>query len=239
MSKSLFAVLFVGAVVAAFLAGRFSASPPVDPGASSTVVAEHKGDDAGTGASRAETGPARVAGGAASSPGAFPDGVGSATASSPLRTDAGGMQSTVVGPQPLLPEDLPRLQKVTDNVRARGGMHAELLDLAEHEDQDEGARALEQRIAQIILRDGAGYTQLRLSPPHCTRSVCIVRGVGSGKTQNPRSAWQRLGLAIMNEPWWRESFDDSMTTVTGDGDDTLYVTLFVRCPPGTCRFGSR
>jgi hypothetical protein len=122
---------------------------------------------------------------------------------------------------------------------AEGGTTRDLLDLARDEPQDEQGRQLEALLGQSILRNGGNYTQLRLSPPRCTRSVCIIRGIGVGQTQNPRSAWQRLSGAVMSEPWFREAFDDMRVMVTGDGPDTVYITLYIRCAPGTSLHGRR
>jgi hypothetical protein len=143
------------------------------------------------------------------------------------------------GPKPLEPEDLPRLDKAERIMGAEGGTTRDLLDLARDEPQDEQGRQLEALLGQSILRNGGNYTQLRLSPPRCTRSVCIIRGIGVGQTQNPRSAWQRLSGAVMSEPWFREAFDDMRVMVTGDGPDTVYITLYIRCAPGTCLHGRR
>lgn len=143
------------------------------------------------------------------------------------------------GPQPLRPEDQPRLDKAERMMGADGGTTRDLLDLAEDESQDAQGRQLEVLIAQSILRNGGRYTQLRLSPPHCTRSVCIIRGVGAGHTQDPRSDWQRLSGAVMSEPWFREAFDDMRGMVTGDPPNVVYITLYIRCAAGTCLQGRR
>jgi len=143
------------------------------------------------------------------------------------------------GPQPLRPEDAPRLDKAERMMGADGGTTRDLLDLARDEPQDEQGRQLEVLIAQSILRNGGHYTQLRLSSPRCTRSVCIIRGIGVGQTQDPRSDWQRLSMVVMSEPWFREAFDDMRVMVTGDGPDTVYITLYIRCAPRSCLHGRR
>lgn len=122
---------------------------------------------------------------------------------------------------------------------ADGGTTRDLLDLAKDEEQDHLARQVEAQITQSILRNGGRYTKLRLSAPHCTRSVCILRGIGVGSTQTPSSDWQRLSSAVMNESWFRETFDDMRGMVTSEGADTIYITLYIRCAPGTCRWGQR
>jgi hypothetical protein len=170
-----------------------------------------------------------------------------AAASTPTPAGAGArpqlphvpVSARASGPQPLLPEDPPRLDKAERMMGADGGTTRDLLDLARDEPQDEQGRQLEALIAQSILRNGGNYTQLRLSPPHCTRSVCVIRGISVGDPQDPRSDWQRLSIVVMNEPWFREAFDDMRSMVTGDGPDTVYITLYIRCAPGTCLHGRR
>ena len=143
------------------------------------------------------------------------------------------------GPQPLQQDDAAKLAKAESHLAAEGGVWRDLLELAAQEEQDDAARRLEQRIAQAILRHGARYTLLRLAPPRCTHSACIVRSVGIGRGNHPRSDWQSLSRAIMNEPWFRESFDDMRSSMSVDGGEIVYVTIFVRCDPGECRLGSR
>jgi hypothetical protein len=143
------------------------------------------------------------------------------------------------GPRPLLAEDMARFEGTENRIRSDRGVWADMLELSESEEQDDGAWRLEQQLALAIRRHGDSYSELRLSPPRCTRSVCVLRGIGSGDTQNPRSNWQRLNGAIMSEPWFRQSFDDMSSMVSGDGGDTVYLTMFLRCAPGTCRFGQR
>lgn len=147
--------------------------------------------------------------------------------------------SPATGPQPLLQEDAPKLERVQARLASDSGAWRDLLELAAREEQDAEARRLEQRIAQTILRHGGHRTLLRLAPPHCTRSVCVMRGVGVGPSNDPRSDWLRLSSLITNEPWFHEFFDNARSSVSIDGADTLYITLYDRCEPGTCRFGRR
>ena len=123
---------------------------------------------------------------------------------------------------------------------AEGGTTADLLDLGREEQADADAARIESLIAQTIRTKGGRYDALRLDPPRCTRSVCVMRGVGEGGAGvAARSDWQRLSSVLMNEPWFREVFDDMRGTVGGEGNDTIYITLYVRCAPAQCRFGSK
>lgn len=229
-------LLVLGAMTAAFFLGRWSREPPTLPTAMPMQSAADGALNVSDGAtSRAASSAAPSAASARSAaanrapmlPGARPQ-----LPNIPVSARA-------VGPQSLRPEDQPRLDKAERMMGADGGTTRDLLDLAEDESQDAQGRQLEILIAQSILRNGGRYTQLRLSPPHCTRSVCIIRGIGAGHTQDPRSDWQRLSGAVMSEPWFREAFDDMRSMVTGDGADTIYITLYIRCAPGTCLHGHR
>ena len=179
----------------------------------------------------------RVEAGPASASAALPEG---RTRDTPSVAGVPGMEPPPLsGPQPLQHDDAGKLTKLESLLADGGGIWRDLLDLAASEEQDEEARRLERQSAQAIPRHGARYTLLRLAPPRCTRSVCIVRGVGGGRGIDPRSDWQQLSRDIMNEPWFRESFDDMRSSVSLVGGETVYVTLFVRCEPGHCRLGSR
>lgn len=143
------------------------------------------------------------------------------------------------GPRPLTPDDEKALARAERVMSADSDTTRDLLDRAQDETPDAHARQLEALIAQSILQHGGRFTQLRLSPPLCTQLVCIVRGISAGDGQDPRSDWQTLSGAVMNEPWFREAFDDMRGFVGGDGRNTVYITLYVRCVPGTCRFGRK
>ncbi len=243
--RRLIAVLLLAvALVGAFLLGRHTAQPGVD-----TQRVEASGPMGVNSGPEAAEPPARMTPGDAR-PRAERAGTGAASASASLPVSssrdtpsASGVQGTEPppssGPQPLRQDDAGKLAAAESRLAAEGGVWRDLLDLAAHEEQDEEARRLEQRIAQTILRHGARYTLLRLAPPRCTRSVCVMRGVGGGRGIDPRSDWQGLSRTIMNEPWFRESFDDMRSSMSIDGGETVYVTLFVRCDPGNCRLGSR
>lgn len=157
----------------------------------------------------------------------------------PATAPIAGTAPAAGGPRPLLPDDMARFEGTENRIRSDRGVWADMLELSESEEQDDGAWRLEQQLALAIRRHGDSYSELRLSPPRCTRSVCVLRGIGSGDTQNPRSNWQRLNSAIISEPWFRQSFDDMSGMVSMDGGDTVYLAMFLRCAPGTCRFGQR
>ncbi len=234
-------VLIVALVVGAFFLGRWSRTPATSP------AEQAVSGNAAMGTSASPTGSAPSMAGivsgrdgseaapqAASGVGMPPRGAG---ASQPLPDVP--VSARWPGPQPLLDSDLPLLDKAERAMGADGGAARDLLDLAKDEAPDDDARRIEALIAQTIREKGGRYTALRLSPSRCTRSVCIVRGIGAGQMQDVRSDWQRLSGTLMSQPWFREVFDDSRGVVTSDGPDTVYITLFVRCAPGTCRLGRR
>jgi len=239
MKRMTWVVAMLAAIVGAFLLGRYTASAPDKvSGAASPVAAAEAASEADERLRQAD---ARVADASdravmpAASSVAPADDAGANTSRAP-----GDDMQASGGPRPLLEEDLKRLDRAETMMGADGGTTSDLLDLAKNEEQDNDARRLEQLLVLALRRHGDGYTQLRLSPPHCTRSVCMLRGIGAdGATLNPRSDWQRLSGAIMSEPWFREVFDDMRGFVSHDGGEAIYITLYVRCEPGTCRHGSR
>lgn len=237
MKRLFWALAFAAALVVAFVAGRVSNTPRVDGIASAPSAT---GVDTGVGVPgpAANGTPRRPTAPATDNVRPSPDQASTATprdAAAPSPASRDPRPLAPVGPQPLVQDDLPRLEKARTRMGADGGTTGDLLDLADAEEQDDGARQLEALLAQAIRRNGGAYTELRMAPPHCTRSLCILRAIGAGQTQNPRSDWQRLSITMMGEPWWRESFDDARSMVTSDSGDTVYITLFVRCEPGRCR----
>jgi hypothetical protein len=236
MKRTARAFVIAAALVGAFLLGRFTAGA----GGSHdriAAVADSEGIETARPVDPADSAGRQPEDGAAPPP--APQTVPGADAAGAAVPRPGADLRASGGPRPLLEDDLPRFTETEGRIRADGGVWSDLLDLSKKEEQDEGARRLEQLIALSIRRHGDAYTQLRLSPPHCTHSICILRGIGTGTTQNPRSDWQRLWSKIMNEPWFRDYFDDMRGSVSSDGGDTVYLTMLVRCAPGTCRFGNR
>jgi len=46
-------------------------------------------------------------------------------------------------------------------------------------------------------------------------------------------------LIVVNQPWFRQYFDDMTGAVTGDAKGTLYLTYYIRCARGTCLYGDK
>jgi hypothetical protein len=69
-------------------------------------------------------------------------------------------------------------------------------------------------------------------------AVLESRGVGTGSTQDPYADWQRLSVALTGEPWFNETFDHMQTMIGDDAGRAVYLTVYTRCTPGNCRFGS-
>lgn len=237
MRHGMLGLLIVALVVGAFFLGRWSHDRQPRTDVATAADAGLSGPDADRNAATP------APGGAASAHDVERPGDKSTR---PPAVSAAGARSPHVpvspeapGPKPLTPEDEQNLDRVMRDWAAHdGGATKDLLDLAQDEDPDAEARRLEALIADSIRRNGGRYTALRLSPPYCTRSVCILRAIGRANAQDPQSDWQRLSGAVMSEPWFRTAFDDLRTMVTGDKvQGTLYVTVFVRCEPGTCRYG--
>lgn len=229
------AAVIIGALLLVrFMAGEGGREGHSPPTAAAGAVATPDTTGAGEPASSANATPSRVDDDAKAAP---PPGANTASGTAG-KAPAAGLRASG-GPRPLREDDLPRLRKAETMMGSDGGTTHDLLDLAAREEQDDDARRIEQMLALAIRRHGDHYTGLRLSPPHCTRSVCIVRGIGAGNSQDPRSNWQRLSSIISNEPWFRDVFDDGRSMVTFEGGEAIYISLYVRCEPGKCRHGRR
>jgi hypothetical protein len=142
------------------------------------------------------------------------------------------------GPRPLLPADGDALAVLESRAASDGGAMQDLLELSRREPRDDDARRVEALLAASIRRLGDRYTRLRLAQPQCTASVCVIRGVGTASSQDPSADWQRLSSALTGEPWFHETFDDMRTLVGDDAGRAVYLTVYTRCTPGACRFGS-
>ncbi len=238
MGRPVQGLVVVVLLAAAFFLGRWSSGGPspaaptvaqvatADPAATS-VVGRAAVASVGTPAATAR--PARPGTSAGPSPW---------MPSSPQALPEIPVSPQATGPQPLNAEDEEALARAQRVMAADGGTTSDLLDLAKKEQRDAQARQLEELITQSILQHGGRYVAVRLSPPRCTRSVCIVRAIALARNaQDPRADWQRPSLAVLNEPWFREAFDDVKGFVGGDGPNTVYITMYVRCVPGTCAMG--
>lgn len=233
-------LLVLGAMAGAFLAGRWSVTGAGHSEAAPSPVRAVTAGPASTTASvtpSAET-PSHAG---TTSPIRNGDAPGATAApfpaiASPVAADISAIPGAR-GPGALLPTDVPALERMEAAADADGGAMHDRLELSRREPRDDDAHQLEHLLASAIARLGDRYTLLRLAPPRCTQSVCVLRAVGVGGAQNPRSDWQRLSGALFGEPWFREYFDDASTMVGGEGADTTYLTLLARCRPGECRLG--
>lgn len=227
MRRLVWFVAVLALVVGAFALGRYSRSAREGDGAESIMARGGAMRGAVTGTSgkldaqktNGVAAPASATSAAAAS--ALPDVSAVPTPSVPV-------SATARGPQPLTREDAAELAKAEKAWTADGGVSADSLALANGEPQDDGARRLEGLIAMAIQQLGGAYTTLRIAPPHCTQSVCIVRAAGPDATSQGSSNWQKLAYQIMSQPWARESFSDIRTIVTGDKGQTAYITLYIR-----------
>lgn len=235
MRNVLFALALAAAFAIGFLAGR--ATAPVTAVVAAGDVAGHDANGAASAADGidASGSDARLAAPTPRVPGAPVRAAPPPTLSSATTREEAPPTG---GPLPLAQGDLQALATLDARADADGGALHDLLELSRHEPRDEDTRRLEAMLAAAIRRLGDRYTRLRLAPPHCTASVCVIRGVGVGGTQDPRADWQRLSGALMNEPWFRDAFDDMHAMVGGEAGNTLYITVYARCAPGACRFGS-
>lgn len=228
MNRWFAGTLVAAALVGAFFLGRHSRESQVTASMASAVdgtlpqgVTSAAGD-----ATSGGTGPARTATGNAP-PGTSPSGA-AAVAAPVTEQQARAATQANTGPQPLSEEGQARLRDWAKKLAEQDATTEDLLDLSEREAADADAAYLEDLIATAIRRHGAAATALQLSAPHCTRTVCAIRGIGSERSQDPRSDWQSLLYRIIAEPWFREHFVDLRSSVSYEGGNTYYLTLFVR-----------
>jgi hypothetical protein len=134
------------------------------------------------------------------------------------------------GPNPLSAEGQARIDAARQRLSIMDEDHREYALLASSEPPDpDWSPRLELLLLQAIDQHGRALTGLDASRPRCTRTVCVLTAASQvQETNHPNADWQRLVLRIMNEPWFREAFFDTSTTVTGDKQGTLYVTYFIR-----------
>lgn len=70
---------------------------------------------------------------------------------------------------------------------------------------------------------------LRFDPPVCRTSICMLRAVSVAGTDDHGMRWQMVMQGLMNEPWWREHFDDAQTSMgMVDGQHAYLTYFFVR-----------
>jgi len=118
---------------------------------------------------------------------------------------------------------LPRLDGLD-----KDGQDYALLARAEAPDPDWSPR-LEQLLQVALDQHGRGYTGLEVSRPRCARTVCVITAAARVReTQHPNADWQRLASRIAKEPWFKDAFLDTRTTVASDKQGALYVSYFIR-----------
>jgi hypothetical protein len=134
------------------------------------------------------------------------------------------------GPRPISPDGQARIDAVLPRLDSldKDGQDYALLARAEAPDPDWSPR-LEQLLQLAIDQHGRGFTGLEVSRPHCARSVCVITAAAHVlETQHPNADWQRLTFRIAKEPWFKDAFFDTRTTVASDKQGALYVTYFIR-----------
>ncbi len=163
---------------------------------------------------------------------------GAARVQAPADASRGTDLALETGPILLSQDDEQQLRTLLERRMSPGDYAGELYELARNEAPDRDSERLEELIVATIRRHGGARTGLQLSRPHCTRSVCMLMARGSTTTSDPRADWQRLSASIMNQPWFRENFDDTSTMVVPDAQGIAYLTFYVRCTPDVCRSGT-
>ena len=71
-----------------------------------------------------------------------------------------------------------------------------------------------------------------------SESLARLFAFNSSSQAGQQPDWQRLAGALTGEPWFGETFDDMRTMVGTDAGRVVYLTVFTRCAPGTCRVPS-
>jgi hypothetical protein len=134
------------------------------------------------------------------------------------------------GPRPMSSDSQARIDAILPRLSGmdKDGQDYALLAGSEAPDPDWSPK-LEQLLQQAIEQYGRGLTGLEVSRPQCTRTVCMLTAAARvQETQHPNADWQRLTFRIAKEPWFKDTFFDTRTTVTSDKQGALYVTYFIR-----------
>ncbi|MEJ1095266.1 MULTISPECIES: hypothetical protein [unclassified Pseudoxanthomonas] len=134
------------------------------------------------------------------------------------------------GPRPMSPEGQARIDAVLPRLDGldKDGQDYALLARAEAPDPDWSPR-LEQSLQLALDQHGRGFTGLEVSRPRCARTVCVITAAARVlETQHPNADWQQLTFRIAKEPWFKDAFFDTRTSVTSDKQGALYVTYFIR-----------
>lgn len=225
MNKAVAGTLMAVALVGAFFLGRASRDPR--PASFPSVEADRGALERA--AMTSASGPGRVdeAVRARSASGVSPQAPASAEPALPDAGQAGATMAANTGPQPLTEEARDQLRDWAKQLAAHDATTEDLLELSEKEQADADSAYLESLIAASIRKHGATSVRLRLDAPHCTRTLCSIRGIGTQNTQDPGADWQRLAMHVMSEPWFREYFADARTIVGGK-KEMLYLTFFIR-----------
>ena len=124
-----------------------------------------------------------------------------------------------------------RLDVFSKDLALQSPAHSDLRDLGLNETQDpEWSDQVERLIQESVQRHGTGMTGLQASLPHCTQTVCELMATGGFSSEATNADWQRLMGFVMNEPWFREHFIDTRTSVGGDAQGVMYISYFIRKP---------
>jgi hypothetical protein len=134
------------------------------------------------------------------------------------------------GPRPMSPDGQARIDAALPQSGGLDNDGHDYASLARSEAPDpDWSPRIEQLLQQAIEQHGRSSTGLEVSRPHCTRTVCMLTAAARvHETQHPNADWQRLTFRIAKEPWFKETFFDTRTTVTSDKQGALYVTYFIR-----------
>lgn len=133
------------------------------------------------------------------------------------------------GPGPTSPQNEERLEKFLEDVVSHDSAFADLNKLAETEAKDpEWSDPVEQMFRESIRRLGAKMTALQVAEPYCTQTVCRLLATGTFSSDAANADWQHLMNLVMNEPWFRQNFADTRSSMHGDSHGVVYVSYFVR-----------
>ena len=138
------------------------------------------------------------------------------------------------GPQPLLEEDIALFEMMDRRERAMGGPGADMLELLEGEEQDDEARRLERLIAQAIRVHGDSLTDLCMSSPRCTESVCEFHAVGPGpmdpvmQDPNDPRGFLKMAMGIAAEPWFQKALTNAHYSTSLEDGQVVYRAMFLR-----------
>ncbi|WP_143704016.1 MULTISPECIES: hypothetical protein [Luteimonas] len=239
---SVLAAALLGALVWVAVVGRDDGRQAVASEESPAPVADDEGPGTIASTQRA---PSALAADATSAPGAASAAAPGVRGRDPVEMPGAGETGVLprapattlpaAGPRPLSTEGERRIADTIAYTRVHDIEFDDMQTLLEHDARDAvSADAIEGRIVEHMRVHGARYSGLEIAPPRCTDTLCSLNATAlPGLTTDAAHAdAQALFRGMYAEPWFRESLGDPTLMVTIRDGAVVYVSTFLREPPG-------